>query len=353
MSAGFIAVQWNRRKIVYDAIVLAGMALFIGSYLLIASTMHPPAGYLGWIDLRLKAFGCCAFVMLTIILSIGPLARLDRRFLPALYNRRHFGVLMFATAAMHATFMVEWYVAQGALANLVGELTAWDEYTKFIGFPFKVLGIAALLILLVLMVTSHDYWLAFMTPPVWKALHMAIYAAYGLVAMHVALGLMQHDRHPLIPILFGGAFALVAGLHVLAGLKDRRLDRDDPNLRKGWIVIGAPSFIPDKGAKIVTAAGGERIAVFRDGNQIGALSNLCAHQNGPLGEGCILDGLVTCPWHGFQYRLADGCAPPPFTEKLATYRIRLRKGLIEVDPRPLAPGTPAAISVEVKDTAQP
>ena len=32
---------------------------------------------------------------LTIILSFGPLARLDRRFLPLLYNRRHFGVLTF------------------------------------------------------------------------------------------------------------------------------------------------------------------------------------------------------------------------------------------------------------------
>ena len=72
--------------------------------------------------------------------------------------------------------------------------------------------------------------------------------------------------------------------------------------------------------------------MFRDGNQIGALTNLCAHQNGPLGEGCILNGLVTCPWHGYEYRLADGCAPPPFTEKLATYRVRLRDGVIEVDP---------------------
>ena len=82
--------------------------------------------------------------------------------------------------------------------------------------------------------------------------------------------------------------------------------------------------IPDKCARIVTAPGGERIAVFRDGDQIGALTNLCAHQNGPIGEGRIIDGCVTCPWHGYQYRLADGCAPPPFTEKLATYRVRIR-----------------------------
>jgi methionine sulfoxide reductase heme-binding subunit len=58
-----------------------------------------------------------------------------------------------------------------------------------------------------------------------------------------------------------------------------------------------------------------------------------------------LTGLVTCPWHGYQYRLADGCAPPPFTEKLVTYRVRLRDGNIEVDPRPLPPGTPAAINL--------
>ena len=65
--------------------------------------------------------------------------------------------------------------------------------------------------------------------------------------------------------------------------------------------------------------------MFRDGDRIGALSNLCAHQNGPIGEGRIIDGCVTCPWHGYQYRLEDGCAPPPFTEKLATYRVRVAR----------------------------
>jgi len=55
---------------------------------------------------------------------------------------------------------------------------------------------------------------------------------------------------------------------------------------------------------------------------------------------------VTCPWHGYQYRLQDGCAPPPFTEKLVTYRVRVARGVVEVDPRPLPPGTPAAIRYE-------
>ena len=68
--------------------------------------------------MRIRAFGTCAFLMLTIILSIGPLARLDRRFLPLLYNRRHFGVLTFLVALLHASFMVDWFAVQNALPSL-------------------------------------------------------------------------------------------------------------------------------------------------------------------------------------------------------------------------------------------
>ena len=65
-----------------------------------------------------------------------------------------------------------------------------------------------------------------------------------------------------------------------------------------------------------------------DGEKLSAVSNVCAHQNGPLGEGRIVDGFVTCPWHGFQYRPEDGCAPAPFTEKIATYQLRLERDVV-------------------------
>src|SRR5258707_11887054 len=106
-------------------------------------------------------------------------------------------------------------------------------------------------------------------------------------------------------------------------------------------MVDPAQSIPDKGARIVAAPGGERIAVFRDGKTVGALTNLCAHQNGPIGEGRIIGGLVTCPWHGYQYQLKNRCAPPPLTQKLATYRLRLRDGMIEGKPPPLAAGTEA------------
>lgn len=343
MSVGFRAVQWNRDKIVYDAILLAGVIAFIGMFLLISFSLHPPKDRPDEIDRFIRAFGVCAFVMLTIILSIGPLARLSPRFLPLLYNRRHFGVLTFVVAALHVWFMIEWYRAQGNLPNLLVELTTWADYARFIGFPFKALGIAALLILFVMAATSHDFWLGFLTPPVWKALHMALYVAYGLVVLHVALGIMQYDRSPLIPAMLFGGFGIVTALHIAAGMRDRWRDGGRV-MSPGWIAVGPPHSIPDKGARIVTGPDGERIAVFRDGNRIGALTNLCAHQNGPLGEGRIIDGCITCPWHGYQYRLEDGCAPAPFTEKLTTYRVRIHRGFVEVDPAPLPQGTAAAIS---------
>lgn len=346
MSVGFRAVQWNRAKVIYDVILIVAVWLFLAAFFTIGKWLNPPADRLGEIDLTIRAFGACAFVMLTVILCIGPLARLSPRFLPLLYNRRHFGVLTFFVAAAHAWFMVQWFIVLGDVPYIVKEFTAWENYGKFIGFPFKTLGLAALLVLFVMAATSHDFWLNFLGPKAWKALHMALYAAYGLVVMHVALGLMQEERTVLIPLMLISGFGLVTVLHIVAALRERAADRGEPTTRDGWLTVGPPLSIPDKGARIVVVAGGERIAVFRDGDRIGALSNLCAHQNGPIGEGRIIDGCVTCPWHGYQYRLADGCAPPPFTERLATYRLRLNQtGVIEVNPRPLPAGTPASITV--------
>jgi len=52
--------------------------------------------------IRLTAIS--ALMLLQMILAIGPLARLDARFLPLLYNRRHLGVTMFMLALVHAVF---------------------------------------------------------------------------------------------------------------------------------------------------------------------------------------------------------------------------------------------------------
>ncbi len=345
MSVGFKAVQWSRNKLVYDAVLLAGLALFLMIFVVANGYFVAGKSYLDRLDILIRACGCAAFVMLTIILSIGPLARLDPRVLPVLYNRRHFGVLTFLVACAHVGLMLEWFAAQGVLPTLLNDFITWPDYARFVGFPFKTLGLLAFAILFVMAASSHDFWLQFLGPPAWKALHMAVYAAYALIVMHVALGIMQFDRSPAIPLMLVAALTTVTTLHIAAGWREDTTDRGAAPDPDGWLLVGPPSAIPDQRARIVTAAGGERIAVFRDSARIAAVTNLCAHQNGPLGEGRVIDGCITCPWHGYQYRLETGCAPAPFAEKLATYRLRLRDGVIEVHSQALSPGTAATLLI--------
>jgi nitrite reductase/ring-hydroxylating ferredoxin subunit len=98
--------------------------------------------------------------------------------------------------------------------------------------------------------------------------------------------------------------------------------------------------IPDSRAKTVCLAGQERVAIFRYDGRLSAVTNVCAHQRGPLGEGKIIDGCITCPWHGWEYRPQDGQSPPPFAERIATYRVRVVGRRILLNAEPLPPGTP-------------
>ena len=52
---------------------------------------------------------------------------------------------------------------------------------------------------------------------------------------------------------------------------------------------------------------GRHVAVFRLGDELFAIDNLCLHKAGPLCEGGI-DGadVVTCPWHGWSYEIRTG-----------------------------------------------
>ena len=105
------------------------------------------------------------------------------------------------------------------------------------------------------------------------------------------------------------------------------------------MVAGELDEIDDTCAKVVTLSDDERVAIFKYDGKLSAITNACAHQNGPLGEGKVLWGCITCPWHGYQYNLADGRAPAPFTEKISTYRLKLVGSTILLDPNALPPGT--------------
>ena len=71
------------------------------------------------------------------------------------------------------------------------------------------------------------------------------------------------------------------------------------------IKVCKKSEIPDDTGKLVEVKGKE-IALFKSDGKICAIYAHCPHQGGPLDEGGITEGMVTCPWHGWEFNVATG-----------------------------------------------
>lgn len=341
MSVGYVAVQWSPHKRRYDAVATACVVAFVATWVVTGRMLWKGEHAISMEILLLRGLGACAAVLLHVILAIGPLARLDRRFLPVLYTRRHLGVMTFLIALAHAALAIGYYHGFGVVSPLVSLLTSSTSLTSLHGFPFEWLGVVALAILFLMAATSHDFWLKHMGARTWKRLHMLVYVAYAALVGHVALGAVQTDRGATYIWIVGTGLVLLSGLHIAAGLRAAAIDAGQlmPAEGDAWIDVGPPDEIPMDRARIVAARGRERIAVFRHKDGFSAVTNVCAHQGGPLGEGKVIDGCITCPWHGWQYKVGVGCSPPPFTEKIPTHAVRLTRGRVEVSTVAQPPGT--------------
>lgn len=336
MSVNYAGVLWNPQKKTYDKLI-AGLALlyllvFAGAQLVFQPDISPET-------LIIRGTSTLAMLLLHIILCIGPLCRINPQFLPLLYNRRHLGVTMFLLALIHGVFSIIQFHTLGDQVAFISLFTANTHYDSILRFPFQVLGFFALIILFLMAATSHDFWLKNLGLKAWKGLHMLVYVAYFLLVMHVLLGVLQQERSPVLFGLVAAGALLLIGLHLMAGFKERKIDAALQSLEKnGFVAVCFLEEIKENRAKIFTL-GEERIAVFKYENKLSAVANVCKHQGGPLGEGKIVDGCITCPWHGYQYQPADGCSPPPFTEKVSTYAVVLEGDRVWVNPTPHPEGT--------------
>ncbi|MEQ9616521.1 MAG: ferric reductase-like transmembrane domain-containing protein [Phycisphaerales bacterium] len=320
MSATYRAVQWTGHKRLYDACVATAIVLFIVAYIAAVQLSTPPLEAPDAAVTFIRATGFCAYALLHVILLIGPACRLWRGALPLLYNRRHLGVMTFFVGLLHALAVLGYYHGFGEMNPLVSLLvnTARAE-----GLPFEYFGIGALLVMFLLAATSHDFWNANLGPVWWKRLHMLVYVAYFALVAHVGFGYLQGETGFTATLATGLGVVLVVGFHLIAGVREALREGSEGVARDGWLDAGPLGDIPDGRGTVICPKRGERIAVFNHGGKVVALSNVCAHQGGPLGEGKIIDGCVTCPWHGHQFRPEDGKSPPPFTDRVPTYEVRV------------------------------
>src|SRR6266850_2553133 len=253
MSTTYRTVAWNPQKRRYDLVASGLIAAFTAVVVGVQAIVRPE---LTIETLLIRALGAAAFTLLHVILCIGPLARLDRRFLPLLYNRRHLGVMMFTLALGHGAFSIVQFHALGTLNPLVSVLVSNQRYATLGQMPFQPFGLAALVILFLMAATSHDFWLHNLTAPVWKTLHMSVYVAYTFIVLHVGFGILQGETSRLLGWTLCGGALTVFTVHVLAARQEARDDRENSNIQmNGFVEICSVDDIPEKRAVVTCLSG--------------------------------------------------------------------------------------------------
>ena len=83
------------------------------------------------------------------------------------------------------------------------------------------------------------------------------------------------------------------------------------------------------GRVMTVTAGHTGICLTHHKGKYTALDNRCPHQGGPLGEGSIENGLLRCPWHGWDF-CPHGGDSQDFDDGLKTFELKMEGDAIFV-----------------------
>ena len=103
-----------------------------------------------------------------------------------------------------------------------------------------------------------------------------------------------------------------------------------------WTAVGTAGQFPE-GKMVRVQAGDMPVLVVRLGGRLNAIAATCSHAGGPLEEGKLEGDIVTCPWHGSKFCVADGrVSTGPATFNQPAYLVREEEGRVKVRlPAPL------------------
>jgi nitrite reductase (NADH) small subunit len=96
-----------------------------------------------------------------------------------------------------------------------------------------------------------------------------------------------------------------------------------------WLRIGRAEDIPRLEGRSVRI-GERRVAVFRLPGGWAAIDHACPHKGGPLSDGIVADGCVTCPLHGQRFSLRTGERQDADGAGVQTYEVRECDGYLEL-----------------------
>ena len=102
--------------------------------------------------------------------------------------------------------------------------------------------------------------------------------------------------------------------------------------RDDGFVFAARESALREGAGVAVDIGGHSYTLFRIGGKVAAIDGLCPHEGGPLAEGIVSNGIVTCPWHGWTFDACRGCSLDPPGNDVARYPTLVEDGRVYVNP---------------------
>lgn len=96
-----------------------------------------------------------------------------------------------------------------------------------------------------------------------------------------------------------------------------------------WIRLTQASNIPPREGRAVTL-GEHSVAVFNLGERFLAVENRCPHGGGPLADGILGDGTVTCPLHNWRVCLTSGNVTKPCetSQSIRTFPVKVEDGIV-------------------------
>ncbi|MGH9039403.1 MAG: Rieske (2Fe-2S) protein [Acidimicrobiia bacterium] len=112
-------------------------------------------------------------------------------------------------------------------------------------------------------------------------------------------------------------------------------------MKDEWVAVASAGILPPGSVVTTSALSGGEVAVFNVDGELCAVDGSCPHRGGPLAEGVVRDGVVTCPLHWFRFDLRTGEQVGDTGRRLRRYPVRISDGVVEV----LLPPVPPALSL--------
>jgi nitrite reductase/ring-hydroxylating ferredoxin subunit len=97
-----------------------------------------------------------------------------------------------------------------------------------------------------------------------------------------------------------------------------------------WVTVAKTDDLSED-EMIGVTVGDAEVLVANVAGEYRAIGAVCTHEGGPLPDGDLFQGIVTCPWHASEFELETGkVVTPPATEPEPVYEVRVEGNEIQV-----------------------